>query len=81
VPAGHDLPAEWKWAEIRAEVNPKERYFEPPAESPGAADGPGGGRKRLAEQAASRWERIRQLCPEDIGRAEGRIRERLDAGR
>ena len=50
--AGLDLPREWTWAEVRAEVDVKELYFEPLAARRGVVDGPGGGRKVLAEKAA-----------------------------
>ena len=32
------------------------------------------GRKTLAEEAARRYDRIRQLCPEDIADLEDRVR-------
>lgn len=65
--AGLDIPSTWSWRDVRAEVNPKERYFQPLAAKRRVAQGPGGGRKALAEQAARRFDRIEQLCPEDIG--------------
>ena len=64
--AGLDLPAGWKWADVRAEVHIKERYFNVLAEQRGVADGPGGGRKALGEEAARRIPAIRQKCPEDF---------------
>jgi hypothetical protein len=73
--AGHDLPNEWAWQEIRAEVHPKERYFEPFAQQRGVCHQPGGGRKTLALEAARRYSRIRQLCREDIEALELRIRD------
>jgi hypothetical protein len=72
--AGHDLPSGWSWRSIREEVNPKEVYFEPFAKQRGVHQSPGGGRKTLAEQAARRYDRVRQLCPEDIAAMEDRIR-------
>jgi hypothetical protein len=65
--AGHDLQAGWTWADLRAEPHSKEVYFEPFARVRGVADAPAGGRKRLAEEATSRYTRIRQLCPEVMG--------------
>lgn len=62
-----DLPSGWAWSEIRTEPNPKEVYFAPYARNAGVEDGPGAGRKALAEKAAGRFTRIRQLCPEDVG--------------
>ncbi len=75
--AGHDLPANWTWQDVRAEVNPKEVYFLPYAEQRGLLAGPGEGRKALAGEAARRYARVRQLCPEDIGMLEQRIGEWL----
>jgi hypothetical protein len=71
--AGIDLPADWSWAEIREERDPKERYFKPIAASKRVLEEPGEGRKTLAEEAAGRYNRIRRLCPEDIGQLEQRI--------
>lgn len=73
--AGHDLPSNWVWRDIRAEVNPKEAYFEPFATQQGVRQSPGGGRKALAQQAARRYSRIRRLCPEDVAALEARIRD------
>ena len=64
--AGLDLPEDWSWADVRAEVHVKERYFEPLAARRGVADGPGGGRRALGEEAARRIFAIRQKCPEDF---------------
>ena len=64
--AGLDLPEDWNWADVRAEVDVKERYFEPFAIRRGVADGPGGGRKALGEEAARRVSAIRRKCPEDF---------------
>ena len=64
--AGLDLPSGWAWAEVRAEVDVKERYFEPLARQRGVSDGPGRGRKALGEEAARRIGAIRQKCPEDF---------------
>lgn len=77
--AGHDLPAEWAWTDVRAEIHPKEKYFLPLAESHGVADQPGEGRRHLAEIAAGRYDRIRQLCPEDVIHLEDRVRDWLSA--
>lgn len=75
--AGHDLPTDWAWADVRAEPNPKERYFTPLAEARGVSEQPGEGRRQLAVAAAARYDRLRQLCPEDLGVLETRIREWL----
>lgn len=72
--AGHDLLAGWTWREIRAEINPKELYFEQLAEQRGLTATEDGGRKVLSREAARRYGRIRQRCPEDIAALETRIR-------
>lgn len=77
--AGHHLPADWSWKAIRAEINPKEWYFDTLAKQRGLIDDGNGGRNILAREAARRYGRIRQLCPEDIGRLEARIGEWIAA--
>ena len=64
--AGLDLPGNWRWADVRAEIQVKERYFEPLAVLRGFANSQGGGRKALAELASRRIPAIRQKCPEDF---------------
>lgn len=62
--AGLDLPSEWSWAEVRAEVHVKETYFEPLASQRGLANSLGGGRDELGREAARQLAAIRQKCPE-----------------
>lgn len=57
----------------------KERYFDELARRRGLADAPGGGRKRLGEEAAQRIDAIRRKCPEDFDNLAGRI-EAVTAG-
>ena len=64
--AGLNLPSEWRWTKVRAEVSVKERYFEPLAVRRGVADTRGGGRELLGEEASRRIDTIRQKCPEDF---------------
>ncbi len=64
--AGLDLPNEWQWSEVRAEVQVKERYFEPLVARRSLSDAPGGGRKVLGEEASRRIGAIRQKCCEDF---------------
>lgn len=64
--AGLDLPRQWRWADVRAEIQVKEHYFEPLAEQRGLSDAPYGGRKALAEQASRNINAIRQKCPDDF---------------
>ena len=53
--AGIDLPGDWSWAEVRAERDVKERYFDVLARDRGVADGPGGGRKALGRSSPGIW--------------------------
>ena len=72
--AGHDLPGDWNWSDIRADLDAKETFFLPYVRQRGLLEAPGEGRKKLSAEAARRYTRIRQLCPEDIGALEERIR-------
>ena len=65
--AGQDLPAAWSWPAVRAEPNPKERYYLPYAVQRGLTNEPAYGRRTLAEEAAQQYERLRQRCPEIAG--------------
>ena len=76
--AGLDLPKEWIWADVRAEVHVKERYFEPLARQRGVFDGPGRGRKALGEEAARNIPAIRQKCREDFDALARRLQEAAD---
>jgi hypothetical protein len=73
--AGVDLPNEWTWTNVRAEIHVKEVYFEPLAAQRGLSDSPGGGRKPLAEEAARRIGAIRQKCPKDFNNLAKRLSE------
>ena len=64
--AGMDLPKNWRWQDVRAEVSVKEKYFNPLAEQRGVVRTPGEGRKTLGEEAARNIPAIRQKCPEDF---------------
>lgn len=77
--AGHDLPKEWNWQTIRAEVHPKEQYFELLASQRNLLNSPGQGRKLLAEEAAQKYNRIRRLCCEDVVALENRIHAWVDS--
>ena len=71
--AGVDLPREWRWPDVRAEVDVKERYFEPLVRQLGLSESLGGGRKVLGEAASRRIRSIRQKCPEDFDSLAGRL--------
>ena len=64
--AGLALPSEWRWADVRAEVDVKERYFDRYVEQRGLTDSHGGGRKALGEEASRRIRSIRQKCTDDF---------------
>ena len=64
--AGLTLPRGWRWADVRAEVQVKERYFDPLVRRRGISDTPGEGRHLLGIEAARRIGAIRQKCPEDF---------------
>ena len=76
--AGLDLSGEWAWADVRAEVDVKEQYFEPLARQRGVSDGPGRGRKALGEEAARNIPAIRQKCREDFDALARRLRGAAD---
>ena len=73
--AGLDLPKEWPWADVRAEIQVKEVYFEPLAARRGLSDRADGGRKPLAEEAARHIDDIRRKCLEDFDRLALRLAE------
>lgn len=62
--AGLNLPVEWAWAEVRAEVHVKERYFDVLAAERRIADRPDGGCDELGREAARRVDAIRKKCPD-----------------
>lgn len=64
--SGLDLPPDWSWADVRAEIRVKETYFDVLAKKRGVADGLGGGREALGKEAAHRIPKIRSRCPEDF---------------
>lgn len=72
--AGQDLPQNWNWQEIRAELHPKESYFEPLAAQRGLKDEPGEGRTTMGRDAANQYARVRSRCREDIQVLEDRIK-------
>ena len=71
--AGLKLPDRWRWADVRAEISVKERYFDVLAKRRRVVDAPGGGRKPLAEEAARQIGAIRQKCVEDFDALARRI--------
>jgi len=76
--AGHSLPNDWVWRDVRQHPDSKEVYFEPFAKERGLTDEPGQGRKTLAREAAANYRRIRGRCQEDVASLEGRLAAALD---
>ena len=64
--AGMDLPQDWRWQDVRAEVSVKEKYFNPLAKQRGIVSTPGEGREMLGKEAARKIPVIRQKCLEDF---------------
>lgn len=77
--AGHDLRGKWEWKKIRDEVDPKENYFLPFAKERGVSEGPGEGRKTLAQETARNYERIRQLCTEDVANLHDQVQRWMES--
>lgn len=71
--AGLRLPAGWSWADVRAEVHVKERYFDVLARLRDIADLSDGGYDELGQEAARRIDLIRLKCPEDFDALARRI--------
>ena len=89
--AGLTLPGEWRWADVRAEVQAKERYFEPLAVRRGLVSATEYSRRGLnseesrriwgvlGEEAARRVPAIRQKCPEDFDALARRLETAVQA--
>ncbi|MGA1265379.1 MAG: hypothetical protein ACO331_15990 [Prochlorothrix sp.] len=76
-----DLPAEWQWQAVRQEPHPKETYFYPYLAQ--RSDLPLGDipkLKHLGQEAGRRYDRVRQLCPEDVQHLESRIAAQIKPG-
>jgi hypothetical protein len=71
--AGLNLPPDWDWSTIRADISVKEHWFERLAKLQNVENGPGEGRKQLGELAARNVGLIRRKCPEDFGVLANRI--------
>lgn len=62
--AGHDLPANWNWKTIRAEIDAKELYFFPFCQQKQLGDERKIVYRILGQEAAKNYGRIRTRCPE-----------------
>lgn len=76
--AGHSLPNDWSWQEIRQHPHSKEAYFDPFAKQRGLLAEPGQGRKTLARDAVKNYNRIRSLCAEDVASLQDRLAKVLN---
>lgn len=65
--AGHDLPAKWRWSEIRNDSDVKNTFFKELVALRGTSKLPHEGRKKLMAQSIANWPRIKARCPEDVG--------------
>lgn len=70
--AGHALPTNCGWQEIRAHRDPKEAYFLPFAHANGVANEPAEGRKGPAKAACQRYQAMKSRCPE-LRKLEARV--------
>jgi hypothetical protein len=66
--AGHDLPPDWNWREIRADPDVKNTYFQRLVSAKNTSSLPHDGRKKLMAEAIQNWPRLKSRCPQDIGR-------------
>ena len=62
--AGLNLPVDWAWADVRAEVHVKEQYFDVLVRDRTNAERPDGGYDELGREAARHVGAIRQKCPD-----------------
>lgn len=65
------------WQEVRTALHPKEQFYRPYASRRGVLAHPAEGRGILAGEAARGYDRIAQLCPEDVGALQRRIQRWL----
>ena len=73
--AGQKLPKAWNWQKIRAEIHPKEAFFEPLDRQRGLTREPGEGRTTMGREAAANYRRVRSRCTEDIEFLETRLKD------
>lgn len=64
--AGLELPASWRWADIRADADVKETFFKQLVALRGTSNHPHEGRKKLMAESIKNWQRIKSRCPEDV---------------
>jgi hypothetical protein len=64
--AGLQLPADWRWADIRADADVKDTFFKQLVALRGTSKHPHEGRKKLMAESIKNWQRIKSRCPEDV---------------
>lgn len=75
--AGLDIPTDWTWDDVRAEVQVKEVYFDRLVAQRRLTNTPGRGREPLGEEASRRIPAIRLKCREDFDDFATRLASRL----
>ena len=75
--AGLELPGDWRWADVRAEVDVKERYFEPLAVIRGLVNATEYSRRGLNSEESRR---IWQVLGEEAARRVPAIRPEMPRG-
>lgn len=64
--AGLELPANWRWADIRADADVKDTFFKQMVALRSTSKYPHDGRKKLMAESIKNWQRIKSRCPEDV---------------
>lgn len=64
--AGLKLPADWRWADIRADADVKDTFFKQMVALRSTSKYPHDGRKKLMAESIKNWQRIKSRCPEDV---------------
>lgn len=74
----HRRDANFDWDDVRSDCDPKEHYFEPFVQQQQWQTGPGKGRKSAMAILTSKWDGLKNSCPE-VAELSKCIREWLDA--
>lgn len=64
--AGLELPANWRWADIRDDADVKDTFFKQLVGLRSTSKYPHDGRKKLMAESIKNWQRIKSRCPEDV---------------
>lgn len=76
--AGHELPGDWTWSQIRADADVKNHAFQDLVTAKNTRQLPHEGRKKLMAEGIKNWNRMTSRCPEDIGRLMQKLTGRED---